>query len=287
MRSLKLPTYNRGEQSIPEDMTDANTSNEPIERPGNESLANQPSVRLREIGIKLYNLRQSRHLSIEEVSAKTQIQPRLIEAIEAAQIDLMPESVYVKGMVKRYGDYMGLDGAALVENFPTWQRSSTAPTPSKSSRRQTTIVINPQIKPLHLYLGYTVLVLGAIAGISHLVNNTVKTKPTQPIAVTEIAPAPRPVAPVPPPSVTQLPPKLTIAIEIKSPTQVKVIVDGKPKFSGNLKVGDKHTWGAQQKIEIETNNAGGILLSQDKQTAQLLGKLNQKQKANFQVKKSP
>jgi hypothetical protein len=277
MRSLKLPIYHQAEQSILDDETAVTTIEESIDDPQpTEPSEEQPGDRLQQIGAKLRYLRQSQTLSIEEVSARTQIQPRLIEAIETAQIDLLPESVYVKGMVKRYGNSMGLDGTALVENFPTWQRQSTTPTPKKSSRR-TTIVLQPRVKPLHLYLGYTLVVLAAIAGMSQVLNNTVKPKPPQPIAVTEVPIAPQTVVPIAPP------PKLMIAVEIKSPAQVKVIVDGQPKFAGNLKPGDKYTWEAQQNITIETNNAGGVLLSRDGQPAKLLGQPDRKHQASFQV----
>jgi cytoskeletal protein RodZ len=285
MRSLKLPTYHQGEKSIPVDSAHLKTSTESIDLEPRELSAPQPSDRLQHIGAQLRSLREKQALSIEEVSARTQIQPRLIEAIESAQIEILPESVYVKGMVKRYGDQMGLNGSALVEDFPIWERQSSEPTPPKDSRR-TTLVIPTRVKPLHFYLGYTVVVLAGIAGMSQVLNNTFKPKSPAPILTTELPPLAQSVVEAVQPSALPLPPKLTIAVEIKSPALVKVLVDGKPKFSGNLKVGEKHTWGAQQQVTIETNNAGGILLSRDGHPAQLLGQPNRQQQAIFQVTRS-
>lgn len=272
MRSLKLPTDNQGQKSIPEDATAVNLTNQPI--------TSQPIDRLQEIGANLRHLRQQRGLSIEEVSARTQIQPRLIEAIEKAQVDLLPESVYVKGMVKRYGDSMGLDGAALAQDVAGWQQQTFNTT--KPSRR-TTIVIQHRIKPLHLYLGYMLLVGGGIAGISQVLNTTFKPKQPQPIVQTAMPAVSKPAVKSSQPPVTQPQNKLAIEIVVKSPATIKVVVDGKTQFTGDLKAGEKRSWGAQQQVSIETNNAGGILLSRDRQPAQPLGKAGEKRQFNFQV----
>jgi cytoskeleton protein RodZ len=76
---------------------------------------------LEQIGSKLRQLREERQLSIEDMSALTQIQPRSIQAIETGHIEILPEPVYVKGMVKRYGDSLGLDGMAISGQVPTWE----------------------------------------------------------------------------------------------------------------------------------------------------------------------
>lgn len=183
MRSLNLLTDDRGRDATPADLATANVEPSAVDRHDNSpsSVDDLPDEnQLLAIGAKLRHLRQQQGLSVEEVSARTQIQPRAIAAIEAAQIDELPESVYVKGMVKRYADSMGLNGSVLVRDFPTWQQRPILEHKPKSSTR-TTITVRPQVKPLHLYLGYGLLLVAGIAGISQVLNNSVQSKPSPPI----------------------------------------------------------------------------------------------------------
>jgi hypothetical protein len=133
-----------------------------------------PSDILAQIGAQLRQGRESQGLSLDDISTRTQIQQRLIQAIEEGHIEILPESVYVKGMVKRYGDHLGLDGAGIAQNVPSWQSEVVE---FSQPSRLTTTFIAPQIKPFHVYLGYTLLLVGSGAGISHLLNDAAKPKP--------------------------------------------------------------------------------------------------------------
>jgi Helix-turn-helix domain len=141
-------------------------------------VAATPREILLEIGTGLRQWREYYGLSIEELSASTQLQPRLIQAIEAGHIEMLPESVYVRGMVKRYGDRIGLNGTAIAQNVPTWQREEADfTTPTATVTRTTTAFHPPQrIAPFYIYLGYTLLIISSGAGLSHLLNDTFKPK---------------------------------------------------------------------------------------------------------------
>jgi hypothetical protein len=74
---------------------------------------------LKEIGGHLRQCRKKQSISIEEIAAKTLIRITLLTALEEAQIDQLPEPVIIRGFIQRYGDTLGLDGAALAKTFPT------------------------------------------------------------------------------------------------------------------------------------------------------------------------
>lgn len=87
-------------------------------------------TRLRAIGAQLAQERQAQALSIEEISTRTYISPRLLRAIEAGELRLLPEPVFVQGFIRRYADLLGLDGLALSKSFPI---SSVYDTPTPAS----------------------------------------------------------------------------------------------------------------------------------------------------------
>jgi cytoskeletal protein RodZ len=237
-----------------------------------------PTEIFEQIGGTLRQWREYYQLSIDDVASRTQIQPRLIQAIEEGHIEMLPELIYVKGMVKRYADSLGLDGNEISHHVPSWEPVAERFTVIPRS----TIGFNttPQIKPFHVYLGYTLAIFGVGAGASHLLNNA--TKPhttllnpsvTQPLRTAVVAPV-----------ASQLP-DVPIGIAVKAPTWAQIGIDGTTKFTGSLKVGTQFNWTAKKQVTINTNNAGGLLFSRDGQVLQPLGKIGQKQTVTIKVMK--
>jgi cytoskeletal protein RodZ len=238
-----------------------------------------PSEILEQIGSKLREWREYHHLSIDDMSARTQIQPRLIYAIESGLTEMLPESVYVKGMIRRYADNLGLDGTEIAQHMLSWE-STTAKVTVISRQKTQGFSPVPQIKPFHVYLGYTLAICGIGAGTSHFLNDSIKPQPT-PIAKS----SPKPVkAVVAAPAVVQLP-DVPIGIAVKAPTWAQIGIDGTTKFTGGLKVGTQFNWTAQKQVTISTNNAGGLLFARDGKPLQPLGKNGEKQNVTIKVVK--
>jgi cytoskeletal protein RodZ len=74
--------------------------------------------KLREIGRQLQQCRQQQSLSLQTIAAKTYIRHCILEAIENADPRALPEPVYTQGILRRYGDALGLDGAHLAQQLP-------------------------------------------------------------------------------------------------------------------------------------------------------------------------
>ncbi len=64
---------------------------------------------LKEMGESLKNERERQGLSLEDVVEKTKISRANIQNIESGHIEDLPHPVYVKGFVKNYASYLGLD----------------------------------------------------------------------------------------------------------------------------------------------------------------------------------
>jgi cytoskeleton protein RodZ len=82
--------------------------------------------RLCEIGVQLKQAREQKHLSLDDVSAKTLIRATILKAIEEGDTRPLPEPVYIKGFIRRFGDLVGLSGRELSESFP-WQPDASVP----------------------------------------------------------------------------------------------------------------------------------------------------------------
>jgi cytoskeletal protein RodZ len=231
-----------------------------------------------QIGDKLRQWREHYHLSIDDMSARTQIQPRLIQAIEEGYIEVLPEPIYTKGMVKRYADSLGLDGAKISQHVTLIE--SAAPKFKVIPRSTMGFNKTLQFKPSHVYLGYMVAICAIGAGTSHFLNNAIK--PPAPILNQNTVQLQRTatVGPI----ASQLP-DVRIGIAVTDVTWAQIGIDGTTKVTGSLKAGTQFNWIAKKQVTISTNNAGGLLFSRDGQQPQLLGKIGQKQTITIKVSK--
>jgi hypothetical protein len=120
---------------------------------------------LKEIGAHLRQCRKKQSISIEEIAAKTLIRMTLLTALEEAQIDQLPEPVIIRGFIQRYGDTLGLDGAALAKTF------STRILPVKSNISGQELPTLPS-SALYLYVLYILLLTIATCGLFFLLNRS-------------------------------------------------------------------------------------------------------------------
>jgi cytoskeleton protein RodZ len=68
---------------------------------------------LRAIGLRLQQERERQNIILEDVSAKTRIRVALLQGIEAAEINRLPEPVYVRGFIRRFEETLGLPSGEL------------------------------------------------------------------------------------------------------------------------------------------------------------------------------
>lgn len=64
---------------------------------------------------KLRETRQAKNLSLEHIANVTHIRLRYLEALESGNFDTLPSEFQVKGFIRSYGGYLGLNTDALIE----------------------------------------------------------------------------------------------------------------------------------------------------------------------------
>lgn len=81
------------------------------------------SNQLEEIGRRLRTARETRGLSLTMAEEETKIRKKYLEALETGDRTDLPDEVYVKGFIRTYGNYLGVDGESLVEEYKRAQRT--------------------------------------------------------------------------------------------------------------------------------------------------------------------
>ena len=72
-----------------------------------------------EIGSSLREARVRKGVEIPEVETATKIRGKYLQALEDEQFDVLPGDTYIKGFLRTYSEYLGLDGQLYVDEYNT------------------------------------------------------------------------------------------------------------------------------------------------------------------------
>jgi cytoskeletal protein RodZ len=244
------------------------------------------------IGQILRAAREGKGLTCEELAAKTLIRPSLLLAIEAANVSQLPEPVYTRGLIRRYGDHLGLDGEALAIQY------FTPPNKQPPQRSFWRVPVTPQLRPAHLYMIYVVLIAIAVSALSYTLQRMSYRSSTLPVLEGEAAEE----AMMPENGIsaqgtpdgddadrTALPSDavsapVRVAVKLQAQSWLRVTADGQVTFEGILKEGDAQTWTAEEELTLRAGNAGGVMVSFNESSAKVLGQPGMVAEATFPPK---
>lgn len=223
------------------------------------------------IGETFKQARKERGLSLEEIAEKTKIRSRYLEAIEEENFGLLPGRVYVKGFLRNYAKYLGLNPEPLValyeERYPGEQPAAVAAeVPVRKEKK-----VHSRGKPLIYVFLAAVLCLAAFglyawragALFSQVPDDVrapgnadgrdlpgqVYTPPDQP--------ASPPVSPVLEDNAPSRGVSLVLDV-VQDSCWMRVVVDGKTKFEGELTARQSHSFFGKERIKVKLGNAGAV-----------------------------
>jgi cytoskeleton protein RodZ len=70
-----------------------------------------------EIGNSLREARLRQHLDFAHVEQATKIRGKYLRALEEEQFEILPSQTYIKGFLRTYAEYLGLDGQLYVDEY--------------------------------------------------------------------------------------------------------------------------------------------------------------------------
>lgn len=92
-----------------------------------------------EFGHILREARETKGLSVKDVTEKTRISAKYIEALEQGDYDALPSPVHVRGFLRNYARFLGLDAQPLLDRYEQrlTQKSPYSTTAVLSSSQET------------------------------------------------------------------------------------------------------------------------------------------------------
>jgi cytoskeletal protein RodZ len=223
--------------------------------------------------------RQKKGLSVKDVEQATSIRSLYLTAIEEGNYSIVPGEVYLKGFIRNYANFLGLNGTQIVDLYRQSQNPAASAAPgdkSENGQPGSSTSIDSQksrdsrdkTSPVKWLL---ILLIPAAAAAGYWWYSQM---PQQlPPEVKNAKPAPsapsnpaQPVQPVPPkPQVTPPAPvqskPLAVTAKFIDECWTQVIADGKEVYEGIPNPGETLSWEAEQNITLTLGNASGVDIS--------------------------
>jgi cytoskeletal protein RodZ len=188
------------------------------------------------VGTYLRNVRESRHLTIEQVSRRTKIHPSLIIELENNELTHWPiHRVYRHGHLRSYAEAVGLDVEAVLQQFDD-EVGDPFPAPFQGPPRPVRQARQAPITNRGLLVSSAIVIAGMAAVLLYEPKNNVAATPSAavqvppPVETTTAAPAPGAVstagaAPVEAPAVSDNDLEGELRI-VSTPADAHVTVNG-------------------------------------------------------------
>ena len=222
------------------------------------------------VGTILKEAREAKGYSLADVERETSIRSRYLEAVENDEYDKTPGEVFVKGIIRNYGNFLGLDGMELVTQYKASAAGVAAEAARSNGIREVEKVrLNIQLKdkrdigsgtgrfempklPMkQLAAGVAcvaVLVAGyfAIPAAIDYAKNLPKDEPKQ---VEQAKPESKPAVAAD---------RVTVELEAEGSCWLEASADGKEIFAGMLQAKDKKAFEAKEKLVVKYGNIGAV-----------------------------
>ena len=223
-----------------------------------------------QLGEMLRSAREEKSVSLAQAEAATMIRRSYLQALEDDDHSVLPGAVYVKGFVRNYATYLGLDP---VHTLSVYHREYS----DQAQRVMAPATIKPrgtsQLVTGGWVAGFVLIVVVAIFSV--YVYRQVQTfraagpaasaaaliptpTPIPPTVTASAATAPTSAATPVPPTATPIPANAELTAKLSEDTWMQVQVDGRQEFEGTLKAGATQTWKGNNDVFIWVGNAGGV-----------------------------
>jgi transcriptional regulator with XRE-family HTH domain len=233
-------------------------------------------------GEELKRERLLREISLEEISAATKISMRLLVALEAGNVAKLPAPVFIRGFIRAYSLYLGLDPVEKINTYLS-EAQSGAETPTAASvttpRGGSRFLRGPRSTAGTILGGVTatLLLLGLIARPEHRRDNSARISRAalvEQVSFKNVAPSnePTPLIREDVPESSIVASGVALVLDFDEPSWVEVSADGSKVFGGLVAAGESRRFEARSEFRITLGNAGGVRVSIDGHPAARLGR---------------
>jgi cytoskeleton protein RodZ len=254
-----------------------------------------------QLGELLEEARQNKGVSLEEVEEELRIRMKYLQALEEEDLSIMPPEVYVKGFLRNYAIYLGLDPeevrALYYKTRPiekgrkpdflgragqiAGEEAGPRSFPMDMSLTPSRLLAFPFLVITLALLAFFLLGLWAFREYFPLPGEA-GTETKEAVTTREPRPTftPTSVVTQTTPTLVGTPtPKVYTGVEVElvmlERVWLQVHVDGEKVFEGVFDEGTKINWSGKESVAVRCNNAGGVEVTLNGQKLGPLGERGQ------------
>ncbi len=228
------------------------------------------------LGEEFRRARDARGLTLSDVAERIHIRSVYLNAIENEDWPAIGAPVYVRGFIRTYARFLGLDGEEMVARFnevaPVERTAHVAPVVHSIEREPT--------RPSIWAIGGILIAVGLVILVGFEWWSYARGAGGRPVALGRAVPtrapraqpsaatmgSPTPATPPPTPALRH-----QLSIRVSEPSWIRVTVDGTTREEGILPAGTKRTFQGNVAI-VRVGNAGGVTITVNGRTEPSLGK---------------
>jgi len=225
------------------------------------------------IGPALRKARLLRGKSIEEASRETRIRAEYLQALERESFDGMLGDVYVRGMLRSYSSYLGLDPTKVVTVYnqhfggPRPLLPDPTPAPIRSPRHPHL----PQLVRHHpswiFLIGVALLLLGILSAVGLIAGTRGAPDATNPSG--------------PEASIPVLPPSVTVVLRADQAVTAVIRIDERKPRTFDLRSGEGRTFEGNTRVTVRLEHGGTTAITVNGHSLKKPGNKDQPYVATF------
>jgi hypothetical protein len=227
------------------------------------------------IGPALRKARLLRGKSIEEASRETRIRAEYLHALERESFEALLGDVYVRGFLRSYSTYLGLDPDKVLSVYnrhfgqPGTTLPAPPPGPARVSRSTTPhLPEHHRHHPSWRFLIGVALLLFAIFGAVGLLSRSRSVPPAQNLGASQ-------------PSIPALPPPVTVTLRAIQEVHLTVRLNGGSATNYVLRANESRSFQAEARIEVLLSQGGVTAITVNGHALGMPGVLTGSYQASF------
>ena len=221
------------------------------------------------LGQELKRERELRGIPLKEIAEATKINLRFLISLEENQFDLLPGKFFVRGIIRSYAGYLGLEEHAILNLYQETLEQKVHPRdePDKEGGKNES---GDSAKRIFSYLVMAVFLTAVIVVFFVLIQK----KEPEPAASPETPVSAFVEDETPPPPKSELEPAaagLRMEMTFNQETWIQVFADGELKLDAIKQPGENYQVTALESFRINTGNAGGFTFTLNGEAGKALG----------------
>ncbi len=223
------------------------------------------------VGEKLKKAREKKRLSLEQVSQKTKIHPKILEAIEEDRAHHTLSKVYIKGFLKSYAHLVGVGEEEVLQEYPLEGAQGSPPPPSmpetfESSSWEEERGVAPWVVRTIVFI----LIFGALFIVGTGVSKMRGEKQSR-VEIHPLSPAVPKRGWVSYPFHISKNEPLTLKLRATENSWISVSADNHLMYQGLLTKGKEEAWTATQSFELSLSDGGAVSFGLNRKSLGILG----------------